>query len=657
MSFLKSVKIGAKISTIVIGMGLVCACVALYGGSRIISTDNSYSKLTDVQAPARISLARANRAVNQMSYLAAMTVFADETSEAATKAEYESVSSKAPALLDAAAQGLPEHLNEIDALRSRMKTVKAALDGAVALGGQGKDAEAGAAMNAASTAISDYTKANSQLVDRGVVDAETHSNALSVESSQTRWRLLIFATIGIATGMGAALWMSATSITTPLKALAGRMERLADGDLDVVIPELDRGDEVGLMAKSVQIFKDNGLKARQLAADAERLQTEAEHERGRSETQRHANEAEQAMVVTTLANSLSHLAAGDLTTRIEANFEGQYAQIKTDFNGAIDSLRQAMASISEATGGIRGGSEEIAVASNDLSRRTEQQAASLEETAAALDQITATVKLSAEGAKQASDAATGARVDATRSGDVMRDAVAAMTQIEQSSGQINSIIGVIDEIAFQTNLLALNAGVEAARAGEAGRGFAVVAQEVRGLAQRSAEAAKEIKGLIADSSAQVTRGAQLVGDTERALTGIVGKVAEIDSLISQIAQSSQEQATGLNQVNAAVNQMDQVTQQNAAMVEQATAAAASLRSEAGQLASLVGRFKTDGTSARVDRPQVAEAGRHKPGANPVLCARPTGQPVRIRPPQQRRLRLEPTGAGHALKLSRSFAKL
>ena len=351
------------------------------------------------------------------------------------------------------------------------------------------------------------------------------------------------------------------------------------------------------------------------------LNAKADEERAIVEAERQLVADEQSAVVTALADSLKRLSQGDLTARISAPFNGRYQQIKDDFNAAIDSLREAMTAIAASTSGLRAGSDEIAAASDDLSRRTEQQAASLEETAAALDEITATVKRSAEGAKQASTAASDATVGAAKSGDEMKDAVAAMGEIEQSSRQITNIIGVIDEIAFQTNLLALNAGVEAARAGEAGRGFAVVAQEVRALAQRSAEAAREIKTLIASSTGQVERGVKLVGDTGKALAGIVTKIADIDTLVSEIAQSSQEQATGLNQVNTAVNQMDQVTQQNAAMVEQATAAASNLRAEAGELERLVSRFQTGEPARAAVRPAPTPSSRSTLGRNTAALGR------------------------------------
>ncbi|WP_299017143.1 PAS domain-containing methyl-accepting chemotaxis protein [uncultured Caulobacter sp.] len=350
------------------------------------------------------------------------------------------------------------------------------------------------------------------------------------------------------------------------------------------------GAEVWIRASYNPVFDADGKPYKVIKFATDITAVRREQEASRAEREQAA--AVQNQVVSILAEKLGRLADGDLTAEIDA-FPDQYDRIKGDFNRSVESLRGALSAIAEATDNLQSGSSEIASAADDLSRRTEQQAASLEETAAAIEEIAATVKRSADGALEASTAASEARSHADRSGQVVREAVAAMGEIENSSGQITRIIGVIDEIAFQTNLLALNAGVEAARAGEAGRGFAVVAQEVRALAQRSADAAKEIKVLIASSTSQVERGVRLVGDTGEALAGIVSKVSEIDQLIREIAASSQEQSTGLNQVNAAMNQMDQVTQQNAAMVEETTAAVANMSTEARALAQLVGRFRTE----------------------------------------------------------------
>lgn len=295
--------------------------------------------------------------------------------------------------------------------------------------------------------------------------------------------------------------------------------------------------------------------------------------------------------VQSISDGLDKLASNNLEHRISETLGGEFEGLRVNFNTSLERLRDTIESVVHGAQAIETGVGEIATAADDLSRRTEQQAASLEETAAALGELTATVQSSAEGVRRGAAAANAAKDQAIRSGDVMHDAVRAMSDIEQSSGQISRIIGVIDEIAFQTNLLALNAGVEAARAGDAGKGFAVVASEVRALAQRSADAAKEIKALIVSSSEQVGRGVALVDQTGEALKDIVERVSEIDILISDIARSSQEQASGLAQVNVAINLMDQATQKNAAMVEETTAATISLRSETAQLAEFVGGFR------------------------------------------------------------------
>ncbi len=310
---------------------------------------------------------------------------------------------------------------------------------------------------------------------------------------------------------------------------------------------------------------------------------------------------EQALIVDQTAAGLSALAAGDMTYRIPGVFPGSYAKLQTDFNSAMAALQSDMTVIDTNARAIRSEAGEISQAANDLSRRTEQQAATLEETAAALEEITATVRLSARGADEASAVMARTQAEADRSRPIISDAVGSMSEIEASSEAISQIIGVIDEIAFQTNLLALNAGVEAARAGDAGRGFAVVASEVRALAQRSAEAAKEIKSLIATSRSQVEAGVTLVGRTGVALEAIAGRVNEIAGIMTQITAATCEQATALEAVNLAVSQMDRATQQNAAMVEESTAACQNLTDDAAQLAGLVSRFELGGGAADSDR--------------------------------------------------------
>ena len=355
-------------------------------------------------------------------------------------------------------------------------------------------------------------------------------------------------------------WLISRRITHPLDRLRLCMTELAAGTLDGTVPGQDRLDEVGSMAGAVQVFKDNALQAQEVERAEVGARRAAEEVRVKADAERAAAADATILVVVSIGTGLERMAAGDLSYRLDQALPAEYERLRLDFNATMTRLQELLRAIAMNTAGLHAGTMNITQAADDLSHRTEQQAASLEETAAALDQITATVRKTSEGVHLARDVVSRTKVDAEHSGGVVRQAVAAMGEIEQSSQKISQIIGVIDEIAFQTNLLALNAGVEAARAGDAGRGFAVVASEVRALAQRSAEAAREIKALISASAKQVGSGVKLVDETGQALTRIVTQVGEVAHIVSEIASAAQEQATGLQEVNTAVNQMDQVTQ-------------------------------------------------------------------------------------------------
>ncbi|MBB5220226.1 methyl-accepting chemotaxis protein [Amaricoccus macauensis] len=360
--------------------------------------------------------------------------------------------------------------------------------------------------------------------------------------------------------------------------LRGTFKRIAKGGRVVYIqgvysPVRDRGGKV------VRVVK--------VASDV----TAAEVERLEAIERRTAMEAEQNRVVAELSRALAALADGDLTGRIDTPFAGEYEALRANYNDAIGKLEDALSWVVTSAENIGKESVQFTKSADDLSQRTENQASALEETAASLEELTASVKAAAKNAERANVDVDAARRNAETSGRVVRDAIGAMGEIEKSAEHIAQIIGVIDDIAFQTNLLALNAGVEAARAGEAGRGFAVVASEVRALAQRSSDAAKEIKALISTSSQHVGRGVELVRETGRSLETIVDAVTGITGLVAEIANSSREQSVGLSEINAAVGQLDQVTQQNAAMVEESSAASHSMRAEAEALTNLVAQFQ------------------------------------------------------------------
>jgi len=387
------------------------------------------------------------------------------------------------------------------------------------------------------------------------------------------------------------------SVVRPVERLKASMRAIADEDVSAEVPETDRKDEIGQMASVLVVLRDSVKERIELREREAGQQSQLDEERRSNEHRLQSGAQAQADAMATVGAALEKLASGDLTAEI-ARISPEYSKLRDDFNTAVTALRGVIQSIAQSTEVVYGSAGDISEAANNLSRRTEQQAAALEQTAAALDEITSTVKSASERAAEAREMVNETKGSAAKSGEIVRNAVAAMSRIEGSSSRISQIIGVIDEIAFQTNLLALNAGVEAARAGEAGRGFAVVAQEVRELAQRSAGAAKEIKELIRNSATEVETGVTLVRSTGDALMEIEALVNRVNETVASIATAAREQATGLAEVNTAVNSMDQMTQQNAAMVEETTAASQTLAQESRELKSLLQTFRLSSSSSQ-----------------------------------------------------------
>ncbi|MBW6422702.1 methyl-accepting chemotaxis protein [Rhizobium sp. XQZ8] len=402
------------------------------------------------------------------------------------------------------------------------------------------------------------------------------------------------------------------AIRRGIEGVRNSMQRIIGGDYATPVVGIERGDEIGEMARATDVFRLSAVERLDLEANLDTERRQSEQSRQSREASQQAEAEALQFAIDSLAQALNRLSDGDLSANLSRPFRDDLERLRGDFNRVVGRLRDTMSEVATSASSIGANANQMRSAADDLAKRTEQQAASLEETSAALEEITSTVRNATSRAEEASRMVSHAKDYTEQSAGVVRDATDAMGRIEDATAEIGKIINVVDEIAFQTNLLALNAGVEAARAGEAGKGFAVVAQEVRELAGRAAGAAKDIKALVTRSSHEVQTGVDLVKATGEALTRIGDDVLKINDHVHAIFTSSREQSTGLTEINTAIGQMDQATQQNAAMVEESTAASHSLASDAETLNRLMSQFQIRGGNG----PRVVDAATAATPAKP-----------------------------------------
>jgi methyl-accepting chemotaxis protein len=488
------------------------------------------------------------------------------------------------------------------------------------------------------------------------------------EYHNTSRLLTIGAALGVIVGLILGFIIGQYGVAKPLGTVSQVLSELANGNKAVEVPYADRRDEIGDNARAAKTFKENLLRIEKMEAEQKENEKLAAAERELA-MRKMAEEFEAAVggivraavagdfaqrvdvagktglvlnvgtainalcdnvakALGDLIEMLNALAGGDFTQRITAEYRGNFAVLKENANKTAEQIAATLSEIKIAAREVTSASAEISTSTTDLSQRTEEQAASLEETSASMEEISATVRKNAENAQAANQSAADTRAVAERGGQVVAQAVHAMAKIEESSGKISDIIGVIDEIARQTNLLALNAAVEAARAGEAGRGFAVVASEVRSLAQRSSQAAKDIKDLITSSNGQVKEGVDLVNRAGTSLTDIVESIKKVAEIVAEIANASAEQASGIEQVGKALTQMDEVTQQNSALVEENAATAKTLEDQAVAMDQRVAFFRIGQTESEKTPPETAApSAKVQPAARKHAAARANGGSV------------------------------
>ena len=571
--------ISTKILALVAMVGAVGLALSLFGSNTLQTVDGRYAELVNHHMPVATELARANRRASDIAYAGYRALSYDGGSKVAQEAdEVEQANYEmAGQLLDNAEKMQPALKPQLDPFRAKMAQVHALTSQAIVLGQRDDDAGARAALAQMDPLVASLSKDMAKFNDDLVARGKAQSEELGAHSDNTSTLMLVVSVLAILVAMGLSVFVSRTGITLPLSRLQDTMRRLADGNNRVEVPGTDRGDELGVMAKTVLVFRDTA-QAQEASAAAKAIA-----------------DAEQKMVVDTLGENLGEVAKGDLTASIDREFPTDYAALKTNFNEALTSLRTLIGSVMESTSTIHTGSSEIAQASEDLARRTEANAASLEETSAAVAQMDGRLKAMAVSAGRTVERADGAISTVSGGRAIADEAVQAMTRVADSAKGIDSVIEGLDKIAFQTRVLAMNAAVEAGRAGEAGRGFAVVADLVSALAMRAEEEAGRARDQLTATQTDIVTAVEMVEKVDGALADISSDVSEVHTLLADMATDNAAQSTAITQISTAIGSMDQATQQNAAMVEETSAAARNLNSEVSALSDQAGRF-TVGTA-------------------------------------------------------------
>ncbi|WP_439497088.1 methyl-accepting chemotaxis protein [Bosea sp. (in: a-proteobacteria)] len=599
----QDLRIRTKIAVPLILLGVISIATAAYGGREYGRIQKTYSDLVSQSATAILDSGRSTRAMSDIVRdLYKAIAYPEFMKQNATSIEdVRKAYDRAQLLLVEAKISFPQKAGEFDAMARALTATKPQIDDIVAQAAKDEDLPALSIMSQLDRTINEIVAAAGKLNEAIKSETEATSAKLDAEASKLGILILALSALGVLLGLAGAALLTRLSITRPLEALKSRMGDLANGNYAVEIAGQSRRDEIGAMARAVQVFKENGLAVQRLeaetaegrdAADQQRRQTEAERTAHAQEQEKLA--FEQSQVMELLGEGLDLLSKGDLTYRIDAEVAASYEKLRDDFNLAVRQLSETVTTIQATAADVGSAAREINTGADDLSKRTEEQASSLEETAATTEELAASVKASANASKQAVSLADEAMDVARKGGAIVDDAVEAMARIEAASKKISDIIRVIDDIAFQTNLLALNAAVEAARAGDAGKGFAVVASEVRTLAQRSSTAAKDISALISTSGEEVAQGVGLVRSAGEALRQIVEASRKVSTTVSEISTASGEQANGIDEMSQAVAHMDEMTQQNAALAEQSAASATALSDQILRLNELVASFRTGG---------------------------------------------------------------